>query len=206
MCALGSKSTTARFFRSQKHFRQWLEKNHGKVSELLVGFHKRSSAKQSLTYPQALDEALCFGWIDGVRRRIDDESYSIRFTPRKPKSIWSLINVRRVNQLIKLGLMNQSGLTAFRLRDPKKTGVYSFENAERNLDPAYEKQFRLNKKAWEFFQQQPPGYKRLAFYRVMSAKRAETRLRRLNLLITNSKAHRRERTVTGQKNQARKAK
>jgi len=173
--------------------------NHDKTDELIVGFYKKDSGKKSVTYPEALDEALCFGWIDGVRRRVDEDSYSIRFTPRKTKSTWSLVNTRRVNELIKLGRMHKTGLGVFKLRDPKRTGIYSFENAPRKLAPEYEKRFRGNRKAWAFFERQPPGYQRLATYWVMSAKQEETRLRRLNLLISNSEKHIRERTVSGGK-------
>ena len=193
------KTTKPRFFRSANDFRRWLEKNHKKSPELLIGFYKKDSGKKSITYPEALDEALCFGWIDGVRRSVDNDSYSIRFTPRKGKSIWSLVNTRKANELIRLGRMHQSGLDAFGLRDPKRTGIYSFENAERRLRPEYEQKFQANKKAWEFFQRQPPGYQKLATFWVMSAKQEETRLRRLDTLINNSEQKLRERTLTGGK-------
>ncbi|HZE68389.1 MAG TPA: YdeI/OmpD-associated family protein [Pyrinomonadaceae bacterium] len=194
-----SNPTKPRFFRSPADFRRWLEKNHNKTAELTVGFFKKDSGRKSVTYAEALDEALCFGWIDGVRRRVDENSYSIRFTPRKPRSIWSLINTRKVKELIRLGRMHQAGLDAFELRDPTRTGIYSFENAPRKLAPEYEKSFRANKKAWDFFNRQPPGYQRLATYWVMSAKQEQTRLRRLNLLIDNSEKNIRERTVTAGK-------
>ena len=172
-----------RFFKSQSEFRRWLEKNHAKEAELIVGFYKKDSGKPSITYPEALDEALCFGWIDGVRRSLGDEGYTIRFTPRKPKSIWSNVNVRHVERLKKEGRMAPSGLKAYELKDPKRTGIYSFENRPRELAPAYEKKFRANKKAWEFFEKQPAGYKRLMIYRVMEAKQEETKERRLAQLI-----------------------
>jgi len=171
------------FFKSQVDFRKWLEKNHAKETELLVGFYKKDSGKPSITYPEALDEALCFGWIDGVRRSLGDEGYTIRFTPRKPKSIWSNVNVRHVERLKKEGRMAPAGLKAYELKDPTKTGIYSFENRPRELAPAYEKKFRANKKAWEFFESQPAGYKRLMIYRVMEAKQEETKERRLSQLI-----------------------
>ena len=174
------------FFNSQSEFRRWLEKNHAKETELLVGFYKKGSGKASLTYPEALDEALCYGWIDGVRRSFGDDSYTIRFTPRKAKSIWSNVNVRHVERLKKEGRMAPAGLKAYELKDPKKTGIYAFENRPRELSPAYEKKFRANKKAWEFFEKQPPGYKRLMTYRVMEAKQEETRQRRLAQLIEAS--------------------
>lgn len=175
-----------RFFKSQSEFRRWLEKNHAQEAELIVGFYKKDSGKPSITYPEALDEALCFGWIDGVRRSFGDDTYTIRFTPRKPKSIWSNVNVRHVERLKKEGRMAAAGLKAYELKDPKRTGIYSFENRPRELAPAYQKKFRANKKAWEFFQQQPPGYKRLMIYRVMEAKQEETKLRRLAQLIEAS--------------------
>ena len=172
-----------KFFSSQAEFRKWLEKNHDSASELFVGFHKKASGKKSITYPEALDEALCFGWIDGVRRSIDETSYTTRFTPRKPKSIWSLVNVRHVERLKKAGLMHPAGLAAFEKRDPNRTGIYSFENEPVRLSPAYEKKFRQNKKAWKFFEEQPPGYKKLMIFRIMSGKKEETRLRRLEQTI-----------------------
>jgi uncharacterized protein YdeI (YjbR/CyaY-like superfamily) len=194
-----SSPTKPRFFRSPADFRRWLEKNHNKTAELTVGFFKKDSGKKSVTYTEALDEALCFGWIDGVRRSVDENSYSIRFTPRKPRSIWSLVNTGKVEELIRLGRMHKAGLDAFELRDPERTGIYSFENAPRKFAPEYEKIFRANKRAWDFFNLQPPGYQRLATYWVMSAKQEQTRLRRLSILVSNSEKNIRERTVTGGK-------
>ena len=175
-----------KFFTSPEQFRKWLERNHDRAAELLVGFHKKSSAKKSITYAEALDEALCFGWIDGVRRNFNETSYTIRFTPRKPRSIWSNVNVRHVERLQKAGRMQPPGLAAYERRDAKRTGIYSFENRPRELSAEYEKIFRQNKAAWQFFQEQPPGYKRLTIFRTMSAKKEETRLRRLNQLIESS--------------------
>ena len=175
-----------RFFSTPDQFRQWLEKNYDSATELLVGFHKKSAGKKSITYNEALDEALCFGWIDGVRKRIDETGYTIRFTPRKPRSIWSLVNVNHVERLIKARRMHASGLEVYARRDPKLTGVYSFENRPREFAPAYEKEFRSHKKAWSFFEAQPPGYKRLMIFRVMSAKQEETRTKRLQKLIESS--------------------
>jgi len=199
MADSSASSRKPKFFASQSEFRRWLEINHAKRSELLVGFHKKGSGKKSITYPEALDEALCFGWIDGVRRSLNDNSYTIRFTPRKPKSIWSLVNTRKVEELIKRGCMHQAGLAAYQLRDPKRTGVYSFENEPRELSREYQKKFQVNKKAWEFFERQPFGYKRLASYWVMSAKQEETRIRRLNTLITSAENNVRHGTITGGK-------
>ncbi|HEX5885814.1 MAG TPA: YdeI/OmpD-associated family protein, partial [Pyrinomonadaceae bacterium] len=142
-----------------------------------------SSGKKSITYAEALDEALCFGWIDGVRKRLNEASYVQRFTPRKPKSIWSLINVRHVERLKKEGRMHPAGLSAYARRDPARTGIYSFENEPHKLAPDYEKRFRQNKNAWKFFEGQAPYYKKLLIFRIMSAKKEETRLRRLEQLI-----------------------
>ena len=175
-----------KFFSSPVQFRQWLERNHDRTTELLVGFHKKSAGKKSITYAEALDEALCFGWIDGVRKSFNETSYTIRFTPRKPRSIWSNVNVKHVERLKKEGRMQPPGLAAYAQRDPERTGIYSFENRPRELSPEYEKIFRQNKAAWKFFQEQPPGYKRLLIFRTMSAKKEETRLRRLQQLIESS--------------------
>jgi uncharacterized protein YdeI (YjbR/CyaY-like superfamily) len=189
MAAGQSTQTVAmkpKFFSSPERFREWLEQNHNRITELFLGFHKKSSGKKSITYAEALDEALCFGWIDGVRKKLNDTSYVQRFTPRKPRSIWSLINVRHVERLTKEGRMHAAGLDAYARRDPKRTGIYSFENRPRELSPAYEKTFRQNPKAWKFFQEQPPSYKRLMIFRTMSAKKEETQLRRLKQLIESS--------------------
>jgi uncharacterized protein YdeI (YjbR/CyaY-like superfamily) len=175
-----------KFFSSPEKFRAWLERNHDGATELLIGFHKKSSGKKSVTYAEALDEALCFGWIDGVRKNLNETSYTIRFTPRKPKSIWSNVNVKHVERLQKEGRMHRAGLEAYERRAPERTGIYSFENAPRELPPEYEKTFRQNKAAWKFFQEQPPGYKRLMVYRTVSGKKEETRLRRLKQLIESS--------------------
>ena len=176
----------AKFFSSPEQFRQWLEQNHDSASELLVGFHKKSSGKKSITYAEALDEALCFGWIDGVRKNLNETSYTIRFTPRKARSIWSLVNVRHVERLKKEGRMQPPGLEAYARRDPKRTGIYAFENAPRELSPGYKKIFRENKKAWEFFEKQPPYSKRTTIHWIMSAKKEETQVRRLKQVIENS--------------------
>ena len=183
----------ATFFSTPASFRKWLETNHDRVPELLVRFYKKGSGKPSITWPESVDEALCFGWIDGVRRRIDDESYSIRFTPRRPRSIWSNVNTKRVAELTKQGRMHASGVAAFKARDPKRSGIYSFEQRERDqkLGASYEAKLRANRKAWAYFQAQPPGYRRMATLFVMSAKREETRLRRLAVLIEESAAGRR---------------
>lgn len=152
----------------------------------MIGFYKKDSGKPSITYPEALDEALCFGWIDGVRRSLGEDSYVQRFTPRRSKSIWSNVNVTHVERLKKLGRMAPAGLAAYERRDQARTGIYSFENRPRELSPEYDKKFRANKKAWEFWEQVPPSFKRTSIFWVMSAKQEETRLRRLNHLIDSS--------------------
>jgi len=174
------------FFPTPAAFRKWLETNHASAAELLVGFYKRDSGKPSITWPESVDQALCFGWIDGVRRRIDDVSYSIRFTPRKQISSWSAINIARVAELTKLGLMRPAGLRAFEQRRKDKSAIYSYENAVRTFDPSDEKTFRANRKAWQFFNAQAPSYRRVCIYWVTSAKKEETRARRLATLISDS--------------------
>jgi len=172
-----------RFFSSPEKFREWLERNHDSTSELLLGFYKKSSGKKSVTYAEALDEALCYGWIDGVRKNLDETSYTIRFTPRKARSIWSLVNVRHVERLTKEGRMRPAGIEAYARRDPKRTGIYAFENRPREFSPEFEKAFRKNKTAWRFFEKQPPGYKRVIVFWVMEAKKEETRLKRFKQLV-----------------------
>jgi uncharacterized protein YdeI (YjbR/CyaY-like superfamily) len=175
-----------KFFNTPEQFRQWLADNHESAQELLVGFHKKASGKQSVTYAEALDEALCFGWIDGVRRGLDESSYTIRFTPRRARSIWSLVNVRHVERLKQEGRMHAAGLKAYELRDPARTGIYTFEKRPLQLSAPYEKRFRQNKNAWQFFEAQPPGIRKNCVSWVMSAKKEETQLRRLEQLIENS--------------------
>lgn len=176
----------ASFFRSEQAFRAWLKKNHTKSTELVVGFYKKGSGKPSITYPEARDQALCFGWIDGVRRALDNTSYSIRFTPRKTRSIWSNVNIGRVEELTKLNQMAPAGLKAFEARDGKRSGIYAFENKPTRLSPEYEKEFKANKEAWDFFRSMPPWYQRTASFYAMSAKKEETRLKRLRQLIADS--------------------
>jgi len=173
------------FFESPSKLRVWLEKNHAQEKELWVGFHKKSSGKASVTWPEAVDALLCFGWIDGIRKSIDESSYTIRVTPRKSKSKWSLINVRRVPELQKLGLMHASGLKAFEVRTAEGTYAYEQRNIAK-LGNRFEKRFRANKKAWEFFRSQAPSYQRTATWWVISAKKEETKLRRLERLIDDS--------------------
>ena len=177
---------TPTFFATQQDFRKWLEKNHNKETELLVGFYKVDSGKPSITWPQSVDQALCFGWIDGIRKSVDSESYCIRFTPRKPKSTWSAINIRKVEEMNKLGLMLPAGLAAYEKRNELKSAIYSYENRPEKLTSEYELVFKAHPDAWQFFQSQPPSYQRTAIYWMMSAKQEPTRQKRLNELITDS--------------------
>lgn len=181
------------FFATAAEFRRWLEKNHATAKELWVGYYKKASGRSGMTYPEAVDEALCFGWIDGLTKTIDADSYMQRFTPRKPGSNWSNINVRHIARLKAAGKMHPTGLAAFAARDKKKTGVYAFENRPQAFPPAMEKVFRANKKAWTFWEAQPPGYRRILIWWVISAKQAETRDRRLAKLIAESAAGKRMR-------------
>jgi uncharacterized protein YdeI (YjbR/CyaY-like superfamily) len=175
------------FFATPAAFRAWLEAHHARSTELLVGFYKRGSGKPSITWPESVDEALCFGWIDGVRRSIDDERYTIRFTPRKARSTWSAINIKRVAELTKLGRMQPAGIEAFARRAESRSQIYSYEQrAEAVLDDEFERTFRANRRAWEFFQGQPPWYRRTATHWVMTAKKEETRRKRLATLIADS--------------------
>lgn len=186
-------------FNSAAKFRDWLVKNHARESELWVGMYNQRSEKTSITYKEAVDEALCFGWIDGVRKSVDDVTYTVRFTPRKVKSYWSRVNLKRMDELIKLGRVAPAGLDAHKRRD-RKSGKYSFENEERKLDAESERQFKANPKAWEFFKAQVPWYKRTASFWVISAKKPETRLRRLETLIGDSE-HGRRLGILSSKNQ-----
>jgi uncharacterized protein YdeI (YjbR/CyaY-like superfamily) len=171
-----------RFFATAEEFGAWLEENHESATELVVGFYKKGSGKPSVTWPEAVEQALRFGWIDSVRHRLDDESYTNRFTPRKPTSNWSAVNVAKVEELKARGLMAPAGLRAYEARTPERTGVYSFER-EPVLPPEFEERFQAEPVAWEWFQERPPGYRRTATHWVVGAKREETRLRRLHQLI-----------------------
>jgi uncharacterized protein YdeI (YjbR/CyaY-like superfamily) len=176
------------FFPTPSGFRAWLEAHHDKFRELLVGFYKKDSGKPSITWPESVAEALCFGWIDGVRKSIDETSYTIRFTPRKPTSTWSSININLVRDLTKKGLMRPAGLKAFAARSAKKSGIYSYEQRKSaRFTREQEKQFRANNDAWKFFRSQAPWYQRLTTHWVIRAKREETKLKRLTLLIDHSR-------------------
>ncbi len=190
------------FFATPADFRRWLEKHHEDERELLVGFYKKGSGKPSITWPESVDEALCFGWIDGIRRRIDDDSYSIRFTPRRPDSIWSAVNFKRMGELIAAGRVQPAGLAAFAKRSADKTGVYSYEHQRRTevrLDPAYEKQLRKDKAAWQYWENETPWYRRIVTRWIMEAKKEETREKRLRELIEASAAGHRIKGVIARK-------
>ncbi len=174
------------FFRSPSDLRKWFEKHHCTASELRVGYYKKSSGKPSITWPESVDEALCFGWIDGIRHSIDDVSYTIRFTPRKPSSTWSAVNLRRARKLKADGLMQPAGLQAFQKRIANKSGIYSYEQRKDEFDEPYASKLRAKKAAWAFFQDRPPSYRRAAIWWVVSAKKEETRLKRLAKLIEDS--------------------
>ena len=203
MCATRKASSCmvmkVTYFKSPSDFQQWLVTNHASATELWLGFYKKDSGKGGLTYTEALDEALCFGWIDGIKKRVDELSFTQRFTPRRFKSNWSLINIRHVERLKRAGRMKPAGLNAFASRTGARSGVYSFENKPRRLSPKLERQFESDKTAWEFFQQQPPGYRRVAIFWVMSAKQEATRQRRLAQLLSDSKQSRRLGVVAGRK-------
>jgi uncharacterized protein YdeI (YjbR/CyaY-like superfamily) len=175
------------FFATAGELRDWLERNHATATELLVGFYKKGSAKPSITWQQLVDEELCFGWIDSVRKGIDEVSYANRITPRKPRSAWSAINIARAKELIKLGRMRPAGLKAFERRTDERSAIYSYEQRKNpSLDPEAERSFRASSKAWAFFQGQAPSYRRAAIWWVISAKREETRKKRLAILIQDS--------------------
>jgi uncharacterized protein YdeI (YjbR/CyaY-like superfamily) len=181
-----------RYFKTSTEFRAWLARNHATATELGVVLHKKGSGKATMTWSEAVDQALCFGWIDSVARRLDDSSRVQRFTPRKPKSNWSAVNIKKVEELTARGLMRPAGLQAFARRTEARSAVYSYENRHlAALDAEREMAFRANAGAWEFFNKQPPSYRRTAIYLVMNAKREETRAKRLAKLIAASAAGRR---------------
>jgi uncharacterized protein YdeI (YjbR/CyaY-like superfamily) len=185
----GADADEILFFPDPAAWRKWLARHHQQRPYLWVGFHKRATGRPSITWPQAVDQALCFGWIDGVRKSIDEGRYKIRFTPRRPTSLWSKINVARVAALTREGLMHPAGLAVFSKRE--RTGVYSHEQARpASLSPAFERRFKAHEAAWAYFRERPPWYRKAAIHWVVSAKREETRERRLGLLIEHSGAGR----------------
>lgn len=186
-------------FENAAEFRRWLERNHPLVEEFWVGFYNQRSKKTSIKYLEAVDEALCFGWIDGLRQSVNETTYRVRFTPRKTRSNWSAVNIRRAEELMKLGRVTPPGLSAFKNRTEKKS--YSYEMRPQQFEAAHEKQFKKNKQAWEFFRAEAPWYQRTATYWVVSAKKEETRQKRLAILIADSGAGRRLASVTAKKAQ-----
>lgn len=174
------------FFKKPSDFRAWLAKHHQTHKQLLVGFYKKDSGKPSINWPESVDEALCHGWIDGVRKSIDDVSYTIRFTPRRTTSIWSAVNIKRVGVLTAEGRMQAAGLRAFEARKEHKSEIYAFEQGLVELPAVYEKIFRKNKAAWTFFQAQPPSYRKTLIWWIVSAKQEKTRASRLDKLIEAS--------------------
>jgi uncharacterized protein YdeI (YjbR/CyaY-like superfamily) len=178
------------FFPTEADFRRWLEANHETAPELLVGFWKKASGKPSIDWPQARDQALCFGWIDGIRKSIGDEAYTIRFTPRRKGSIWSKVNVERYEALRAAGLMTPAGERAYE-ENKHKSGLYAYENEQRELTAEEERLFRKNKRAWADWEGRPPSYRKSALHWITGAKKAETRAKRLKELIQVSAAGRR---------------
>jgi uncharacterized protein YdeI (YjbR/CyaY-like superfamily) len=181
-----------RYFKTQAEFRAWLVKHHATATELGVVLHRKASGEPSMTWSEAVDQALCFGWIDSVARRLDDTRRVQRFTPRKPKSNWSAVNIKKVAELTAQGLMTPAGRAAFARREEARSRVYSYENRHlAALDPDREAQFRADAGAWDFFSRQPPSYRQTSIYWVMNAKRDETRSSRLARLISVSAEGRR---------------
>ena len=185
------------YFATPAEFRAWLEAHHDSETELIVGFHKKASGVPSITWPEAVDEALCFGWIDSVRRTVDEDRYTNRFTPRRRGSTWSAVNVRKVAALTKDGRMRPAGLRAYEARSESRTGVYSFEQGkDPRLTRVQERRFRAEAEAWAFFSSAPPSYRKAATWWVISAKQETTRDRRLSQLIDDSRAGRRIKQLT----------
>jgi uncharacterized protein YdeI (YjbR/CyaY-like superfamily) len=179
------------YFRSPGDFRKWLEQHHATERELLVGYYKKDSGRPSMTWQESVDEALCFGWIDGIRKRVDDLRYTIRFTPRRPGSIWSAVNIKRAQELSEEGRMRPAGLAAFAARKEYRSGIYSYEQRPTEIPEPYAERLRQNQAAWNFFQAQPPSYRKLASWWIVSAKKEETRLKRLEKLVEVSAQGRR---------------
>jgi uncharacterized protein YdeI (YjbR/CyaY-like superfamily) len=175
-----------KFFRRPADFRKWLEKNHEFAEELWVGFYKTGTDRPSITWPESVDQALCFGWIDGVRKRIDDESYKIRFTRRKAVSTWSAVNTKRFQELVELGLVHPLGVQAFDARRENRSGIYSYEQRRESFDEPYASMLKANPDACAYFLSRPPWYRRAAIWWVVSAKQEATRMKRMGQLIDDS--------------------
>jgi uncharacterized protein YdeI (YjbR/CyaY-like superfamily) len=174
------------FFATPSAFRAWLERHHAGADELLVGYYKKDSGRPSITWPESVDEALCFGWIDGIRKSLDDCSYTIRFTPRRPRSVWSSVNIKRAQVLIDQGLMRPAGLKAFEARRENRSGIYSYEQRSVDLPEPYNRLLKKNAAAWKFFQSQPASYRKAICWWIVCAKKDETRLKRLERLMAYS--------------------
>lgn len=179
------------FFDSPADFRKWLEANHNKKTELFVGFYKKGTGKQRMTWSESVDQALCFGWIDGVMKPIDEEKYALRFTPRRKGSIWSDVNIKKIEKLSAQGLLHAAGKAKYDERTEGKSGVYSHENKKTEFSEAFKTEFMSNTKAWDFFTAQAPWYQRTMTHLVMSAKQEQTRVRRLQKLISDSESGKR---------------
>jgi uncharacterized protein YdeI (YjbR/CyaY-like superfamily) len=185
--------TNVRFFKTPAELRKWFRAHHQTADELWVGFYRKGSGRASLTWPEAVDEALCVGWIDGIRKRVDDESYTNRFTPRRARSVWSAVNIARVAALTKAKRMQRAGLAAFAKRKENRSGIYAYEQRRDQLEEPYAAMLKKNPRAWEFFQAQPASYRKVLGWWVVSAKKEETRLARLRKLTDECAAGRRMR-------------
>ena len=175
-----------KYFKSPAEFRRWLEKNHATTQELWVGYYKKSSKQPSITWPESVDEALCFGWIDGIRKSVDDSRYTSRFTPRRRGSIWSAINIKRAQVLTREKRMRPAGTKAFEARREYKSGIYSYEQRTVELPEPYASALKKNKSAWRFFKTQPPSYRKMMSWYILSAKKEKTRSERLSNVIAAS--------------------
>jgi len=180
-----------KFFANQAAFRKWLEKNHKKEKELIVGFYKKASEKFNMTWSESVDQALCFGWIDGIRRSVDKDSYSIRFTPRRTTSVWSNINIKKVEELTKQGLMQPAGLEIYKQRKEEKSGIFSYKSEVKELPKDLENRFKENNGAWDFFSRQTPYYQKMTIHWILSGKQEATRTRRLEKVIAESEKQKR---------------
>jgi uncharacterized protein YdeI (YjbR/CyaY-like superfamily) len=180
------KSIALKFFATPRHFRRWLERNHGNTTELWVGYYKKSTGRPSITWPESVDEALCFGWIDGIRKAVDEVSYTVRFTPRRKTSVWSAVNIRNVQRLIDDGRMHPAGIAAFAARQEHRCEIYSYEQRPQELPEPLAKRLRKNERAWQFFEAQPAGYRRQITWWIVSARTEATRQKRLAALTEAS--------------------
>jgi uncharacterized protein YdeI (YjbR/CyaY-like superfamily) len=185
------KTGSLTFFPTPAHFSRWLQRNHARKTELWVGYYKKSTGRPSMTWAESVDEALCFGWIDGIRKAVDEISFAIRFTPRRQKtSVWSAVNIRNVQRLIDTGRMQSAGLAAFEGRRQDRCEIYSYEQRPLDLPESLAKHVHKNRKAWEFFRAQPPGYRRRVIWWIVSARTEETKLKRLALIEISAKQKR----------------